>query len=423
MIEADDGVPIGDVGLLGIHRAGRAELSIVIGEKPYWGRGYGARRDPHAAAASASSELDLRRVTLIADADNARGIACYARCGFRHEGVLRAHRLRYGKPLDMVAMAVLREEFAALEGDDERSRAAATARIDARPRAAQRRAGRSCSPPRASRTGCSNRDGPLVSRARPRRPRARRGRARATGRARTRRARRPRPPEPEPEVPTHAGVLARARAARRSTPGPGRGTTRRRLVRARRVGRAPHRARRAVAHASPRSPCTAIVAHVLGNAFSCAVFGTPAAAPLRARASARVLLLAVGRARQLARRGMAAAAHYESVGASTALFGAIGALAATELVRRQRLRRRFGRRSGCRSRPGSACSPCWARASGSDLTAHVIGPRVGRGARRARRVARAAPARAGARKLACGALALAAVALAWRSRLLGAAAG
>jgi hypothetical protein len=52
-------------------------------------------------------------VTLIADADNARGIRCYEKCGFVREAVLRGHRLRYGRPLDMIAMGVLREDSAA----------------------------------------------------------------------------------------------------------------------------------------------------------------------------------------------------------------------------------------------------------------------------------------------------------------------
>jgi RimJ/RimL family protein N-acetyltransferase len=117
VIEADDGLPIGDVGLLAIHRHGRAELSILIGEKAYWSRGYGSEAICMLLRLG-FEELGLRRVTLIADADNLRGIACYARCGFRHEGVLRAHRLRYGQPIDMVAMAVLREEFSAIERDD-----------------------------------------------------------------------------------------------------------------------------------------------------------------------------------------------------------------------------------------------------------------------------------------------------------------
>jgi len=114
IIETDEGVPIGDIGLLGIHPHGRAELSIKLGEKAYWARGYGTDAI-RTLLGLAFGELALRRVTLIADADNTRGIRCYEKCGFRHEGVLREHRLRYGKPLDMVAMGVLREEFAELE--------------------------------------------------------------------------------------------------------------------------------------------------------------------------------------------------------------------------------------------------------------------------------------------------------------------
>jgi len=104
--------PIGDVRLLEIDTAhGRAELGIAIGEKDCWGRGYGTdaiRR----VLRHAFGELGLRRVWLITDADNARGIRCYEKCGFVREGVLRGHRLRYGQPLDMIAMGVLREEFA-----------------------------------------------------------------------------------------------------------------------------------------------------------------------------------------------------------------------------------------------------------------------------------------------------------------------
>jgi len=111
MIEAGDGALIGEIRLIGIHPCGRAELAILIGEKAYWSRGQGGAAIT-ALLGFAFNDLGLRRVTLIADADNARGIACYERCGFRHEGVLRAHRLRYGKALDMVAMGVLREEFA-----------------------------------------------------------------------------------------------------------------------------------------------------------------------------------------------------------------------------------------------------------------------------------------------------------------------
>jgi len=106
------GRTIGDVRLLKIDTAHRrAELGIAIGEKDCWGRGFGTdaiRR----VLRHAFGELGLRRVWLITDADNARGIRCYEKCGFVPEALLRGHRLRYGRPLDMLAMGVLREEFA-----------------------------------------------------------------------------------------------------------------------------------------------------------------------------------------------------------------------------------------------------------------------------------------------------------------------
>jgi RimJ/RimL family protein N-acetyltransferase len=107
VIETLDGVAIGIIGLQSIDDVhGRAELGISIGEKAYWSRGYGT--DAICALLRyAFGALSLRRVELITDIDNERGIRCYEKCGFVREGILRAHRLRYGEPLDMVLMAVL----------------------------------------------------------------------------------------------------------------------------------------------------------------------------------------------------------------------------------------------------------------------------------------------------------------------------
>lgn len=85
-------------------------MYISIGEKECWSAGYGTDT-VRTVLRYAFNELGLRRVHLITDADNARGIRCYEKCGFVREGVLRAHRLRYGQPLDMVEMAVLREDW------------------------------------------------------------------------------------------------------------------------------------------------------------------------------------------------------------------------------------------------------------------------------------------------------------------------
>ena len=113
-IETSEGRPIGDIGLLAIHPTHhRAELAITIGVQEYWGRGYGTEAIGMLLR-HAFEVMGLRRVQLITDEDNARGIRCYEKCGFVREGLLRSHRLRYGKPLNMVIMGVLREEWEGL---------------------------------------------------------------------------------------------------------------------------------------------------------------------------------------------------------------------------------------------------------------------------------------------------------------------
>jgi RimJ/RimL family protein N-acetyltransferase len=123
-IEMLDGMPIGDLALQEIQPLQkRADLAISIGEKSYWGRGYG----PEAIGLAldfAFGALDCRRVTLLVDSDNERAIRAYEKCGFEREGVLREHRLRYAEPIDMVAMAVLRDGYArGADRENARSRA------------------------------------------------------------------------------------------------------------------------------------------------------------------------------------------------------------------------------------------------------------------------------------------------------------
>jgi diamine N-acetyltransferase len=111
MIETLEGRPVGHLGLLQVdphHK--RAELAISIGEKECWSRGYGTDAI-RTVLRHAFQDLVLRRVDLHTDADNARGIRCYEKCGFVLEAVMRERRLRFGQPLDMVLMAVLRHEW------------------------------------------------------------------------------------------------------------------------------------------------------------------------------------------------------------------------------------------------------------------------------------------------------------------------
>jgi rhomboid protease GluP len=117
-------------------------------------------------------------------------------------------------------------------------------------------------------------------------------------------------------------------------------------------------------------------AHVLGNAFSCGVFGTL----LLRRYGVGVgawLLLASGAFGNLL-TALWHGSQHRSVGASTALFGAIGALAATELVRRRRLRLGWSQ-AWLPIAGGIALLAMLGTGRGSDFTAHVTGLAAGVG--------------------------------------------
>lgn len=109
-IETREGKAIGNIALINLNDLhATAELGISVGEKAYWGRGYGTDAI-RTLLAHAFGQMRLRRVWLITDADNERGIRSYEKCGFVREGLLRGHRLRYGEPLDMLSMAVMAGE-------------------------------------------------------------------------------------------------------------------------------------------------------------------------------------------------------------------------------------------------------------------------------------------------------------------------
>jgi len=110
-IETIDGVHIGTIGLHAIDWKNRhAELGIAIGEKGYWGQGYGSDAI-RTLLGLAFGEMNLHRVCLRVDADNARGIRCYEKVGFRREGTLRAVVFRAGAYHDQYIMSVLAAEF------------------------------------------------------------------------------------------------------------------------------------------------------------------------------------------------------------------------------------------------------------------------------------------------------------------------
>ena len=109
-IEAD-GKYIGDCGLMGLANShGNAELGIVIGDRQYWGRGYG-REAVRLLLHYGFHYLGLRRIVLTTHAKNLRAIRCYLACGFIEEGRPRKALWIEGEYVDLVNMSILRDEW------------------------------------------------------------------------------------------------------------------------------------------------------------------------------------------------------------------------------------------------------------------------------------------------------------------------
>lgn len=87
-------------------------LGIAIGEKSKWSKGYGTEAVALLLKYGFTA-LNLHRVQLEVFADNSRGIRCYEKCGFTHEGRRREADFFEGKYRDVLMMGMLEEEWRA----------------------------------------------------------------------------------------------------------------------------------------------------------------------------------------------------------------------------------------------------------------------------------------------------------------------
>jgi len=103
---------IGDIGLDGIRWThGDAFVGIGIGERAYWGKGYGTDA-MRLMLRFAFQELNLHRVSLTVYGYNPRAQRSYEKNGFRVEGRARQVLLRDGARHDVIYMGILRDEWA-----------------------------------------------------------------------------------------------------------------------------------------------------------------------------------------------------------------------------------------------------------------------------------------------------------------------
>ena len=104
-------IPIGVASLHEIDWRNRsAQLGIFIGDKAFWGRGYGTDA-LRTLVRWSFGELNLHRTWLKVYEDNARAIRSYQKVGLRQEGRLREDRFHGSRYYDTLVMGVLRTEF------------------------------------------------------------------------------------------------------------------------------------------------------------------------------------------------------------------------------------------------------------------------------------------------------------------------
>ncbi len=101
----------GNCGFFDLNQRDRsAEIGIFIGEPSLWGQGYGVEA-MRLMVAHGFENLNLNRIYLRVFETNERGIRCYEKARFRHEGRLREARFLEGRYIDMLMMSILKREY------------------------------------------------------------------------------------------------------------------------------------------------------------------------------------------------------------------------------------------------------------------------------------------------------------------------
>jgi RimJ/RimL family protein N-acetyltransferase len=90
--------------------AGNAWVGIGIGEREYWGKGYGSDA-LNVLLRFAFEYLNLKRISLNVFEYNERAIKSYLKVGFKEEGRMRQWMQRSGQRYDLIFMGILRGEW------------------------------------------------------------------------------------------------------------------------------------------------------------------------------------------------------------------------------------------------------------------------------------------------------------------------
>ncbi len=109
-IDTKENIHIGSLSLSLNLKNKSAELGILIGDKNYWGKGYGAEAT-QLLLNYGFTKIRLHRIGLGVYAYNKRAINLYKKLGFKNEGVKREAIFWKGKFYDLIQMGILQKEW------------------------------------------------------------------------------------------------------------------------------------------------------------------------------------------------------------------------------------------------------------------------------------------------------------------------
>ncbi|MGP4071751.1 GNAT family N-acetyltransferase [Piscibacillus sp. B03] len=116
IVDQESQQEIGNISLVGLNfRQRHAEVLLLIGEKDYWGQGYG-KEAFKLLLNYAFNELNLHRVSLKVFSFNQKAFQMYEKFGFQVEGKLREAFFRHGEWHDIYIMSLLQREYFELKG-------------------------------------------------------------------------------------------------------------------------------------------------------------------------------------------------------------------------------------------------------------------------------------------------------------------
>lgn len=111
IVDSKTNKPIGYAGLYELHSTARkAESRILIGEKGFWGKGYGTEV-VELLTFYGFDRLNLNRIYLGYTAENKGSGRIYENAGYVYEGTLKEDIYRNSKYYDSVRMAILRKDY------------------------------------------------------------------------------------------------------------------------------------------------------------------------------------------------------------------------------------------------------------------------------------------------------------------------